>query len=60
MLTDGLIEQVDNKSIKGHRISRGWANDQQVFFHTEFSKEIEQFEMIAKMNGREVTARIKF
>lgn len=61
LLTDGLIEQVDNRSIKGHRLSRGWANNQQVFFHTEFSKEIEQFEILAS-NERQgvVTALISF
>jgi predicted alpha-1,2-mannosidase len=61
MLTDGLIEQVNNRSIKGHRISRGWANNQQVFFHTEFSKEIESFEILAE-NERQgvVTVLIEF
>lgn len=61
LLTDGLIEQVDNRSIKGHRLSRGWANNQQVFFQTEFSKEIEQFEILAS-NERQgvVTALIGF
>lgn len=61
MLTNGLIEKTDSRSIKGHRFSRGWARDQQVFFHTEFSKEIEQFEILAS-NERQgvVTALIKF
>ncbi len=61
MLTDGLIEQVDSRSIKGHRFSRGWANNQQVFFYTEFSKEIERFEILAK-NERQgtITALIEF
>jgi predicted alpha-1,2-mannosidase len=60
-LRDGLIEQVDIKSIKGHRFSRGWANDQRVFFYTEFSKEISSFEIIASHEKvGQVTARIGF
>lgn len=61
MLTDGLVEQVDNNSIRGHRMSRGWARDQRVFFYTEFSKEIELFEILAS-NERQgvVTVLIGF
>ncbi len=61
MLTDGLIEQVDNNGIRGHRMSRGWARDQRVFFYTEFSKEIERFEIL-NSNEKQgvVTALIEF
>lgn len=45
-LTQGLVEQVGEKSIQGFRMSKGWANDQRVFFYTEFSKPIKQFEVI--------------
>ncbi len=61
LLTDGLIEQVDNTRIKGHRMSRGWANNQQVFFYTEFSKEIKRFEVLASNEKQGVvTALIEF
>jgi predicted alpha-1,2-mannosidase len=60
-LQSGQIKQVNTNSIEGHRISRGWANDQRVFFHTEFSKEITQFELIASHEkAGQVTARISF
>ncbi len=61
MLTDGALEQVDEFSVKGQRFSRGWANDQRVFFYTTFSKEIEDFQIL-KQNEKQgtVTALIKF
>ncbi|MFM7053876.1 MAG: GH92 family glycosyl hydrolase [Bacteroidota bacterium] len=36
--TETLIEVIDNKTISGYRRSRGWAKDQIVFFHAEFSE----------------------
>ncbi|MFN5224270.1 MAG: GH92 family glycosyl hydrolase [Bacteroidota bacterium] len=36
--TETMIEVIDNKSISGYRRSRGWAKDQIVFFHAEFSE----------------------
>jgi predicted alpha-1,2-mannosidase len=61
MLTEGLIEQVDNNHIQGHRKSRGWASNQQVFFHTEFSKEIERFEILDSNEKQGVvTALLEF
>ncbi len=45
-LTQGSVEQLDNNSINGFRFSKGWANDQRVFFHTTFSKKIKAFEVL--------------
>ena len=60
-LTSGLIEQVDETRIRGFRFSRGWANDQRVFFSTEFSKEIKSFEILHSSDERGVaTAIIEF
>jgi predicted alpha-1,2-mannosidase len=61
MLTDGALEQVDDFTLKGQRFSRGWANDQRVFFYTTFSKEIANFQIL-KENERQgtVTALIEF
>jgi predicted alpha-1,2-mannosidase len=41
-----LVKQVDKNSIEGFRFSKGWAADQRVYFHTQFSKEISSFEII--------------
>ncbi len=43
---DGAINQVDEKSIEGYRFSKGWANDQRLFYHTEFSKPIKSIRFI--------------
>ncbi|SHI81204.1 alpha-1,2-mannosidase, putative [Tangfeifania diversioriginum] len=61
MLTDGALEQVDEFTVKGQRLSQGWANDQQVFFYTTFSKEISDFRIL-KENEKQgsVTALIEF
>ncbi len=60
-LRSGQINKVGSNSIEGHRFSRGWANDQRVFFHTEFSKEITSFEILASHEKvGQVTARIGF
>ena len=43
---DTDIQIVDNKTIKGHRFSRGWAKNQKVFFYAEFSEPFESFDVI--------------
>ena len=40
------IKQVNNNSVEGLRFSTGWAADQRVFFYTEFSKDIKNFEIV--------------
>lgn len=36
--TDAYIEYVDSTAIRGYRYSRGWADDQKVYFYAEFSR----------------------
>lgn len=36
--TDAYIEYVDSTTVRGWRFSRGWADDQKIYFHAEFSK----------------------
>lgn len=42
------IDQTGKNEIRGFRFSKGWANDQRVFFATRFSKEIDRIEIIAQ------------
>ena len=35
------IEQVSDNAVQGYRFSRGWADDQKVYFYAEFSKPFE-------------------
>ncbi len=41
---EGLIKVVDECTVEGYRFSRGWANDQKVFFTAIFSKPFTRFE----------------
>ncbi len=61
LLTKGNIEQIGKFAVQGFRFSKGWAADQQIFFYTEFSKEIKQLEILSenKENGT-VTVWIEF
>lgn len=45
-LVQGEISQVDENSIQGYRFSTGWARDQRLFFHTQFSKDIKNIEIL--------------
>jgi predicted alpha-1,2-mannosidase len=42
--TETFIEQVNDSTLAGYRFSKGWANDQRVYFTAVFSKPIEKFE----------------
>ncbi|MFB9864407.1 GH92 family glycosyl hydrolase [Rufibacter immobilis] len=42
--TETFIEQVNDTTLAGYRFSKGWANDQRVYFTAVFSKPIEKFE----------------
>jgi predicted alpha-1,2-mannosidase len=60
-LRQGKLEQTGPRTLSGLRFSRGWANDQQVYFHTEFSKDIKSFQIISSHERLgEVTALIEF
>ena len=39
-MTEGAVRQENATTISGRRLSRGWANDQRVYFVAEFSKQI--------------------
>ncbi len=57
----GEIEQTGDNSIGGARFSKGWAADQRVFFYTEFSKPILQFEIVREDAEKgQLTALIEF
>ncbi len=44
--TDANIEVVGKNAIQGYRYSKGWANNQKIYFYAEFSKDFENFELI--------------
>ncbi len=40
------IEIVDDQTIKGYRFSKGWANNQKIFFYARFSKAFDSEELV--------------
>ncbi len=57
----GEIKQVGDNSIQGFRFSSGWANDQRIFYFTEFSKTIKSIEIVnSDEKLGEITAVLEF
>ena len=55
------INPVGENAVSGYRFSSGWANNQQIFYFTEFSKKIASFETIrADSAAGNLTAIIEF
>lgn len=42
---DSYIEVIDSVTIRGYRMSEGWAKDQRIYFVTRFSKPFEKYEL---------------
>ncbi len=49
--TETFIEAVGQNALRGYRFSKGWADDQKIFFYAEFSREFSDFEIITKTLG---------
>ncbi|MEG0807294.1 MAG: GH92 family glycosyl hydrolase [Alistipes sp.] len=45
--TEGYLEVINSHTVCGYRNSKGWANDQRIFFVAEFSKPFSKFELFA-------------
>ena len=45
---DTHIEACGENAVRGYRHSRGWANNQKIFFYAEFSKPFQNLEVIQK------------
>ncbi len=50
------IEPVGESALRGYRFSKGWADNQKIFFYAEFDREFSDIEIITKTlrNGREL------
>ncbi len=60
-LVNSAIEKIGGNSIQGHRNSAGWSKDHRVFFHTEFSKEIQSIKIIDSSDEKGIaTALLEF
>ena len=58
VLTD--IKQESDNSISGLRFSKGWADDQKLFFYAEFSRPFDSIEFIAPDGEHPLYARMNF
>lgn len=57
---EGHLEVLDNKTIAGYRYSKGWADDQRIFFVAEFSRPFANFQLYDKNSakeGKQITAK---
>ena len=57
---EGYLVRIDDRTIAGYRFSRGWANDQQVYFVAEFSEPFREFRVFERdelREGAELKAR---
>ena len=59
MPTDTYIEQCGDNAIRGHRFSTGWADDQKIYFHAEFSRPFEDLH-VHSVNYKPLYARADF
>ena len=64
-----FLEQVDAYTVRGYRITNGWAPEQHVYFYTRFSQPIRRFDMYShdqlaagsrKQEGRKLKAVLYF
>ncbi|KJF43385.1 hypothetical protein LH29_14210 [Draconibacterium sediminis] len=59
-LTKADLQQEGDNSISGFRYSKGWAADQKIYFHTEFSKPIKTLEILRQNDKGISTVEIEF
>ena len=59
-LTKADLQQEDDHSIRGLRYSTGWAKDQKVYFHTEFSKAIKSLQLLRQNDKGINTVQLEF
>lgn len=66
--TEAVIRIVNDSTVSGYRYSKGWADDQRVFFRAEFSRKFDNVEFIVNdsvkegdmAKGAQLFARVNF
>lgn len=46
--TENYLRVINNRTVEGYRYSKGWANDQRIYFVAEFSRPFEAFQLFDK------------
>ncbi len=60
VLTKADLRQINANSISGLRFSQGWAPDQKLYFHTEFSKDIKSLTILKQGSKGIQTVLLEF
>lgn len=67
--TEAVVKMVNDSTISGYRFSKGWADNQKIFFYAQFSRPMDNIEFIAdgsalkgknEGKGKELFARVNF
>ena len=66
--TEAVIRVINDSTVSGYRYSKGWADDQRVFFRAEFSRKFDNVEFIVNdsvkegnmAKGAQLFARVNF
>lgn len=59
--TEGYLVQDSDTQVSGYRFSKGWAEDQKIYFTAEFSKPIKKFELyndLSLVDGKELKDKL--
>ncbi|MGB0837639.1 MAG: GH92 family glycosyl hydrolase [Flavobacteriaceae bacterium] len=59
ILLDYHLEQVDSVSLRGYRRSKAWAQDQRIYFYTQFSEPIKLVKMPFEPGQEELANRFR-
>ena len=68
IVLDSYLEQVDDSTLKGYRISKAWAQEQHIYFYIQFSQKINLLEMVSndsiihskKIKSESIVASVQF
>ncbi|MGM9736095.1 MAG: GH92 family glycosyl hydrolase, partial [Candidatus Cryptobacteroides sp.] len=57
--TDTFIEAIGDRAVRGWRYSRGWAKDQRIYFHAEFSEPFSDISFVEVVRAGKGEAPVK-
>ncbi len=68
IVLDSYLEQVNDSTLRGYRISKAWAKEQHIYFYMQFSQKIDLLEIVSndsiihsdKIKSKEIVASIQF
>ena len=61
--TEAYVRLVNDSTLEGYRYSKGWADNQKIYFYAEFKKPLKSLRLIAdglELRGKEMMARVLY